>query len=286
MGLFGKSDEWTKLDEKAFGKMIMKLPEWSQLLRMIGTPYAEGTLKALWNKFGSSGTFQYKDKAALTQFQEAFSSLLKHEMSCVLQAHYHIGALSIKARLGGFTNEFATKVMQPADYGAKLTDANADRAAQYIIHTSNSLRGKADDPAAPVKRSDITLALQNAALYDVRSEATLRDLHRRLVNQAGLRPTRCVDKQAPYPSTGGAAYLLTKTFEFARGIPVPAPNAPEWFDLSCFLLGAVIRSHGFTDGNGRVGRAAYAAAMVKGGLPFVALRVEAEKSIHGLDQVS
>ena len=139
---------------------------------------------------------------------------------------------------------------------------------------------------APITRTGVKDALRNAAMYDVRSETVLRDLHRRSVNQASLKPTRCMAKNAPYPSTGGAAYLLTKTFELARGFPAPPAGSLRWFDLSCFLLGAVIRSHGFTDGNGRVGRAAYAAAMLKGQRHFVALRVDAEKLIHGLSQVN
>ena len=60
-----------------------------------------------------------------------------------------------------------------------------------------------------------------------------------------------MDLQAPYPSTGGAGWLLKRTFEMARGITLPAANSPDWFDLACVLLGGVIRSHGFTDGNGR-----------------------------------
>jgi len=283
MSIF-KKDPWTKLGEKDFGKLVTSLLEYQQLERIIGPLYAQGSLKAMWNKLSMGGTHaQYNDRSV---YQGMLVGMLKHEINCVLSAHYHIGSLQVKARTRAFSNQFRADTMAPADYGARTTDSNVEKAASYIIFTSTSLKKTADSVSAPVTRTAIQQALQNAAQYDPRSQATLRDLHRRLVDQTALRPTRCMDKSAPYPSTGGAAFLLEKTFSFAKGIPLPASGSADWFDLACFLLGAVIRSHGFTDGNGRVGRAAFATAMLKGGGNFVALKVEAEKSIHGLDNVS
>jgi Fic/DOC family protein len=285
MNFFKKSD-WVELNAKDFDKLIAKLPEYRSLVSTIGIPHAQGTTLALWNKFGGfSGKFQYRsDNEKGTK--QMLGALLRHEQNCVLQAHYYIGNLAIQARTGKFRSEFSGETMAPADYGSKSTDNNLEKATRYLIHTSNSLKNTADTPGAPITASAIKSVIQNAAMYDVRSEVTLRDLHRRCVDQAQLRPTRATDLQVGYPSTGGAGFLLEATFKFARGIALPANGDARWFDLACFLLGAVIRSHGFTDGNGRVGRAAFAAALVKGGLPFAPLKVGAEKLLHGLDKVS
>jgi hypothetical protein len=287
MGLFSKDkNQQIILDEKDFRKFVGALKEHGQLVKLIGPGFAAGSVTALWNKWsGGRPTFQFStsDKS---QWKDIFGGLLTYEMLMVRQGHDHISALQLRARTGGFADEFTDKIMPSADYNARDTDSNEDRATAYIVHTSNSLKTSADVPNAPITRTGVKDALRNAAMYDVRSETVLRDLHRRSVNQASLKPTRCMAKNAPYPSTGGAAYLLTKTFELARGFPAPPAGSLRWFDLSCFLLGAVIRSHGFTDGNGRVGRAAYAAAMLKGQRHFVALRVDAEKLIHGLSQVN
>jgi prophage maintenance system killer protein len=44
-----------------------------------------------------------------------------------------------------------------------------------------------------------------------------------------------------------------------------------WYDVAAFLFGVIIRAHSFSDGNGHVARAAYAMAIIKGGLAFAAL---------------
>lgn len=285
MSWFSKGD--TRLDEKAFGKWVTGFPEYKQLARILGEFHAPRTVRAMWNKFsGMGGGAVVYGPNAKADYESMLKGLLKYELQVVMSGHYYIGKLQLNARMKVFTSQFAVRTMQPADYGCIATDSNLDRAVKYIIHTSNSLRNTADNLGAPVTRQGIRLALQNAMNYDVRSEATLRDLHRRLVDQASLKESRCMNTAAPYPSTGGAAYLLEKTFEMARGIDLPAPGHANWFNLACYLLGAVIRSHGFTDGNGRVGRAAFAAAMLKGGVPFAALQVDAEKLIHGLSSVS
>lgn len=275
----------TKLDEKAFGKWLRGLPQWQRLERTIGAFHSQRSLRAIWNKHKNNDTFTYPS-ASKADFEFMWKSYLEYEQKVVLTGHYYIGKLQQNARMKVFTNTFATRTMDPATYGCVGTDSNLDKAVKYIVHTSNSLRNTADSLGAPVTRQGIRLALQNAALYDVRSEATLRDLHRRLVDQSTLKESRCMNTQAPYPSTGGAGFLLEATFSMARGIELPAQGHANWFNVACYLLGAAIRSHGFTDGNGRVGRAAYAAAMLKGGVPFVALEVDAEKLIHGLSQVS
>jgi hypothetical protein len=277
----------TKLDEKAFGKWVQGLTEYKRLARAIGTFHGARTVRAMWNKFSGmgGGTVTYGPKGK-GDYETMLKDLLKYELQVVLSGHYYIGKLQQNARMKVFTSTFATKTLDPATYGVVATDSNFDKAVKYIVHTSNSLRSTADKAGAPVTRRGIKLALMNGALYDVRKESTLRDLHRRLVDQSTLKESRCMVQSAPYPSTGGAGFLLQTTFDLAQGLELPAYGNANWFNLACYLLGATIRSHGFTDGNGRVGRAAYAAAMLKGGIPFVALEAGAEKLIHGLDQVS
>jgi hypothetical protein len=182
-------------------------------------------------------------------------ALLRHEQNCVLQAHYYIGNLSHQARTGKFRSELSGETMAPADYGARPADNNLEKATRYLIHTSNSLKNAADTPGAPITASAIKAVIQNAALYDVRSELTLRDLHRRCVDQAQLRPTRATDLQAAYPSTGGAGFLLEATFNFARGIPLPPMAMPNGLTSPAFYWA---RSSGAMDSRmgtaGSVGR--------------------------------
>jgi hypothetical protein len=284
MSIFSSKPTWIELNQSQFKKQCESLNTVKQLRRLTGD-YCDGSVLAFWNKFGSSGKVMYmSDKKQ--NFWEGISDLFQHEINCVLSGHYYVGKLQVMARMGQFTSAHGTDVMTPAEYKANDADSNLDKATRWIISSSTSLVKSADDPNAPVNANKIKTALQTASAMDIRAEATLRYLHRELVNQATLRPTRGPAKEAPYPSTGGAGFLLKTTFDLAQGIGLPAPNDPRWFNLACYLFGAVVRSHGFTDGNGRVGRGAYAAAMLAGGLPFVALKPSAEKLIHGLDHVA
>lgn len=286
MGLFDKKSNWVELGQKDFTKQVKSLSQVKQLTRLIGTAHAEASILAFWNKFASNGKAMYMADNK-KGFWDALADLFQHEINCVLQGHYYLGKLQQQARRGSFHNSYATQALAVSDYGARASDSDLDKATAWIISSSNSLVKSADDSNAPVNRAKVRAALQKASTsMDIRAEDTLRYLHTQLVNQAGLRPTRGPAKEAPYPSTGGAGFLLETSFRLAQGINLPAHADRRWFDLACYLFGAVVRSHGFTDGNGRVGRGAYAAAMLTGGVSFQALKPSTEKLIHGLDNVA
>lgn len=284
MGLFDKKKSNTsKVGEKDFAKLMKDLKGYKSLKKVIGDTHAKGFIKASWAKAstGSNSIDIVKD-----DWKPMLDAWAKYELTCVLQAHYFIGNLFNLARTKCFSKNYSGEVMRPRDYGAADNDSDLDKAAAYLIHTSNSLRNTADNIGAPITRNGIKLALTAASNGDIRSEGTLRALHRGVVDQATLKATRGPAAGVPYPSTGGAGYLLERTFGFARGLTLPPVGDAAWFDVACFLMGATIRSHGFTDGNGRIGRAAFAAAMIKGQCGFSALKVSAEKFLHGLDKVS
>lgn len=285
MSIFGKKGP-VELNRKEWDKLIRKSRSYKSLSGTIGESHANGTLEGLWNKFSSKDKITHP-AGGEKEYVDTIGDFLNYEQKAVLRGSYFIGNVFVRAKTGNLHRTIANETMDPADYNARPDDSDLDKAARYIVNSSGSLAKSADTPGAPITTAAVRDALQSASLFDVRSETVLRDLHRRCVNQVGLKVSRAVDPQAPYPGApGGAGYLLAKTCELARGLPVVPQGDERWFDIACFLFGAVIRSHGFTDGNGRVGRAAYAAAMLKGGLPFRPLKVSAEKDLHGLDHVS
>jgi hypothetical protein len=52
---------------------------------------------------------------------------------------------------------------------------------------------------------------------------------------------------------------------------VPARGNAAWENWALYLFGAIMTSQGFTDGNKRVARPAYAITMVSGGVDFRAM---------------
>ena len=117
---------------------------------------------------------------------------------------------------------------------------------------------------------------------DVRSIDALRYLHQKLVDQSRLKATRGPALEVKYCSTGGARYLQIRAAEMARGIPQPPDGDAKWDDLACYMLGAHMRAHGFTDGNGRAVRGLFACVLLKGGRDMVVPEAEFEKSLHQL----
>jgi hypothetical protein len=71
-----------------------------------------------------------------------------------------------------------------------------------------------------------------------------------------------------YPSEVGGAYLLKKVFRLLAGATFPPRGNPKWEDWALFCFGSVMAVQGFTDGNKRTARAAYAILMVSAGIEF------------------
>ena len=294
MPIFGASKtqtkpkgSWDDLTQKGFTKRCKDLKTVAALRRLTGS-FCDASILAFWNKFRMDTNAASYLSEEETVYWDDISNLFQHEINCVLQGHRHLASLASRARSGAFvrTPTLRHEVMAPADYGAKETDSNLEKATHYIMTSSASLAQSANNPNAPVNAVKVNAALLAASTtMDVRNESTLRYLHHQLVNQAGLEPTRNPSLEVIYPSSGGSGFLIEKTFNLARGMIVPAQHDLRWFDLACFLFGAVVRSHGFVDGNGRVGRGAYAVAMLASGLPFVAPKASAETLLTGMGKL-
>jgi hypothetical protein len=284
MGIFDRGPETIK--QKDFQKHVSKYTGYGSLKAAMGEEYAKKSVAALWKGVSFGATDIKVGRSDSDAMRSVINSLLQHELNSVLNGHYHIGKLKLFASMKSYSPKMQSMTMNPADYGASDTDSNLDKATQYIIFTSNTLKNTADNATAPVTRVAIRNMFQQAAAHDVRTEKTMRDLHGACVDTATIPASRSTNKTAPYPGVGGGAYLLAASMNMARSLPLPAAANVEWFDLACYMLGSVIRSHGFTDGNGRAGRAAYAVAMLRGGVPFRPLKVDEEKLLHGLTKVS
>lgn len=279
-----KKPKWTEKKQDAFYKMVHKVKEYAELKRHIGE-YADHTIEAIWNQYtgGKDGAkFSYMTENEDKVIKE-FGATLRHEITNVLQAHYHLGSLMQRAKMGGLRGDLRKSVKAPGDYGALVTDSELWKAAKWIVNSSNTLSGSAHDESAPVNLQKIYNAMDHVVNnMDVRDLASLVYLHERLVDQSRLKPTRGPSNAVKYCSTGGAGYLQDKAAEFARGITLPNDGEVKWDDLACYTLGAHMRAHGFTDGNGRAVRGLFACTLIKGGRDFVVPEAAFEKALHAL----
>ena len=279
-----KKPKWKEKKHDDFFKMIHKVREYPELKRHIGE-YADHTIEAIWNQYTGGkkdAKFSYMREKEQDTIK-GFGSVLRHEINNVLQAHYHFGSLMQRAKMGALRGKLRENVKQPGDYGALTTDSELWKAAKWIVNSSNTLSGSAHDESAPVNLQKIYTAMEDVVNNkDVRDLSSLVYLHERLVDQARLKPTRGPSTAVKYCSTGGAGYLQDVAADFARGISLPDDGGEKWDDLACYFLGAHMRAHGFTDGNGRAVRGLFACALIKGGRDFVVPAADFEKSLHCL----
>ncbi|GIW70960.1 MAG: hypothetical protein KatS3mg102_0502 [Planctomycetota bacterium] len=162
--------------------------------------------------------------------------------------------------------------MKPKDFGAEESDSEFVKASKWINHASTTTRGKAGEIEAVAK-----ILEEAAKKTELDSLQHLQTLNKVLVNKKKADPYRPIVLGSPLPSSVAGERLLELALQRIKGKP-PEPN------LACYLLGAIVRCHGFVDGNGRTARAAYALALLKArGGKFEAISVKGENELHHLD---
>lgn len=204
-------------------------------------------------------------------------ALLQVENRNGLTARAQIAALAHGVTGGTLHNRLAGAAILPeASYGAAVADADRLKAAKWIVHTSNSLNHAAHD--APVDATLQTIIANGLG----RTFHDLRAINHAFNFAAGPPPPRYISAMGgklPAPPTGAA--LLEQNVTPVLDTFAPA-NAQQWTALGLYYLGAIIRSHGFADQNGRTGRALYALCFLWGGVPFQAPTRALEDALHDL----
>lgn len=246
-------------------KIARKEPLFKSLARIVGEKRAAGAVE-----------MTYPVDTGLAQGEEAklakdFRLTLQKELNDVLAGHYDLGRIALDARTG----RFAALARQggfcaPADYGAGASDSSVVKAAKWVSFKSASLTPDQGGGGNPTAISAIEQAIASAAASNLWEARIAPQLHTQCAPPGTFDPLRGIMLGAKYPSTAGGQFLIEAAFKMMAGINRPATGAEEWHNVAGFLFGAIVRAHSFSDGNGRVARAAYAAAIIKGGLAFAA----------------
>ncbi|MHC8306053.1 hypothetical protein [Pseudomonas sp. PB3P13] len=140
---------------------------------------------------------------------------------------------------------------------------NADRATAWIVSASNS-----QNESTAIRAVLREFSASNAALTD---PATYKELHRRLAPQA-IDRYRSPHPDVRYPSNITGAAMLEKHL---------ADIDPAHEHFGKHLIGSFLGYHAFSDGNGRLARAAYAITELRKGR-FNALDRATENLLSGL----
>ncbi len=146
----------------------------------------------------------------------------------------------------------------------KLTD-NVDRAAAWILKASTSGGNEWSNFTALLKEYT-----HNGK--DLTDSQVLKELHHRLV------PNIERDYRGPAISGGSLPSSIGGAAMLAQHLETLDKEVPQ---IGKQLFAAVVGFHGFTDGNGRMGRLLYALTELRAD-QFTPLSVKAENALHGI----
>lgn len=173
-------------------------------------------------------------------------------------------------------------VMAPATYGAADSDSDVVKAAKWLNRASNSVQGSDEKARAKAIAETVSILEEAAKKTGVNSIAHITMLNKVLLDSKATPKVRGIVMGSPLPSSIAGARMLDLALVDLAKKPLGGPGR-DWNDVAGYLFAAVIRCHGFADGNGRTARAAFALAMLKGKVPFRAIDTAGEKLLDGID---
>ncbi|MFH4466926.1 VopS family T3SS effector adenosine monophosphate-protein transferase [Vibrio diabolicus] len=256
------SAELNQLAERAMTESMLETDSSKKLTSLIGESAAKSLAGRVVKDYGGGVSAAQKNPAgSITQMQAVFDMEVMHLKS----AQRHIEGLASTDLSQGV---YAEGLAEDAFNKSGVTD-NVERAAAWIINASNSKGNDAEN---------ITSLLKEYASNgkDLLNMDNLKELHARLVPDVERDYRGPNISGGTLPSSIGGEGMLKQHIE---GFLKEKPVADK--DLGKHLFAGVIGYHGFTDGNGRMGRMLYAIAELRND-SFNPLAMNAENSLHGI----
>ncbi|HIF5692713.1 TPA: T3SS effector adenosine monophosphate-protein transferase VopS [Vibrio parahaemolyticus] len=254
--------ELSQLAERAMTEVMLETDSGKNLKALIGDDAVKSLAVRVVKDYGGGvAAAQKNPEVRINQMQAVFDMEVMH----LKAAQRHIEGLASTDLDQGV---YAEGLPEDAFNKAGVTN-NVERAAAWIINASNSKGNDAENITSLLKE----YATNGKDLLDMDN---LKELHARLV------PNVERDYRGPnisggtLPSSIGGEGMLKQHIE---GFLKENPVADK--DLGKHLFAGVIGYHGFTDGNGRMGRMLYAIAELRND-SFNPLAMNAENSLHGI----
>lgn len=268
----------TLLNVSQFSSLLRKETQFDALVAVVGPDAAEESLKDMhWLYTG-----RYNLKGALVMDGDwgaalaDFRRILTAQKDRALRTKWHIDRLFMSAMAdeGGLGQELRKpeNIMPMAEYGATDRDIDAVKGAKWIVRASNSNEKSVEEIADIL----IRCRARDLSVFDL---GTLEYLHEQLVPAGSIVPRRPLNVEQPWTSSGAAKVLQRKVADKVRALGARKKllSDSDWDGIACFFLGAYMRTHGFSDGNGRPNRALFVLSLIEGFRPFVAPKPEFTK---------
>lgn len=280
MGMFGNRKEKEKVLTRAqFGMELKKLQEYRLLVGAMGSDAAEATIEDIYWHSTMRGTqpFFKLEQSRWQGFLDNKRSQLEKQRKRAIACKSHINWLFQEAMTGKLAKELRKpeNIKLESRYGATDKDIDAVKGAKWIMDCSHSI----NNPHSPNSNVSITVDevanliiecnRKQMSVFDIK---TLEFLHEGLVKGKKIERRGYLDASNPFTTSGVARFLQRAVAEKVSSLGARSKflKDEDWDNIACFFLGAYMRSHGFSDGNGRPNRALFVLTMIQGFRPFVA----------------
>ncbi|OWO80124.1 effector protein [Photorhabdus luminescens] len=254
--------EHTLLLQRAMSESLLNTETGKKLQDLIGhqaTAQLTNKLAAPEQSFVSLEQLHKQPSAA--KAVDSLEPVLMMEEKNLLAAQHHQEAIRGQdLNQGIYAETLPEEFYNPGN----LTD-NSDRAAAWILKASTSGGNEWSNFTALLKEYT-----HNGK--DLTDSQVLKELHHRLVPNIERDYRGPAISGGSLPSSIGGAAMLTHHLETLD---------KEDSQIGKQLFAAVVGFHGFTDGNGRMGRLLYALTELRAG-QFTPLSVKTENALHGI----
>ena len=252
--------EFNQLANRAMTEAMLDTDSGKKLASLIGEEEAGTLVGNVVADFGGGvAALQKSPTFSIDQMR----AILDIEVMHIQSAQQHIeGLASVDLSQGVYAETLAESIFNPTNLVS-----NVDRATAWIINASNSEGNDAENIRA-------LLSEYASNDKDLLNMNNLKQLHHRLVPNVDLNYRGPNLSGGTLPSNISGEGMLKQHLEsFLQSNPVT--------DLGKHLFAAVVGYHGFTVGNGRMGRLLYAITELRND-SFNPLAMSAENSLHGI----
>lgn len=235
-----------------------------------------------WPVLPATALATFKDNAGRKAFVDGTQPILELEMRLIKGRQDYLDKLATDAKAGRLRASLNSNTVPDAT-SQVWTELNVQQKIKAwpppqpaTSSSPNNATGRAKAKVWVSQKSPESARLVDAYAktsggWPLGHDTTmLQKIWTTLVPSAGLfRPTNF--SGVKYPSSVGGFVLLQKVMTDFGGRRVPGRGDAAWEDWALYLFAAIMTTQGFTDGNKRVARLAYAIMIASGAVDFRAM---------------
>lgn len=202
----------------------------------------------------------------------SLNRILTAERAQIAAKDIYVTELLTAASLGDLRGKLGADVAKGKRFSR---EEDLEAAAAWICSTMHGDRDARLRVVVTVLAENMTQSTGKELLGP--TPALLDSIHARIFPNA---PSfRSANPALPYPSSVGGRYLLERIFQVTAEAVWPLPGNIWWLDVALFFMGAIGTVQGYSDGNKRAARLAYAIILLRGRHPFVAPTPDVEADL-------